>query len=82
MTITRMLMGVWQDLTCPHHWVRARRADGSYGYRCMDCCKDYPRTWNDLLRQSVPAGSAAPLPWTGEVPGFAGPADQALRDAA
>jgi hypothetical protein len=39
----------WQQLACHHHWVRARWEDGSYGFRCAQCMKPYPRTWNDIV---------------------------------
>ncbi len=34
---------------CRHsHMVRERRKNGAYGYRCLQCQKPYPRTWNDI----------------------------------
>lgn len=35
-----------------HVWVRERREDGSYGLRCAECPKRYPKTWNDLIENT------------------------------
>ncbi|HZT74313.1 MAG TPA: hypothetical protein VE996_11720 [Terriglobales bacterium] len=46
------------QLTCSHHWVRARWADGSYGLRCASCMKPYPVTFDDLMEQQTPRASS------------------------
>lgn len=60
---TRVLRWLTQ-LTCSHHWVRARWPDGSYGLRCSACMKPYPVTWNALMEQEEPStgGAVAMLP--------------------
>lgn len=52
------------QLTCSHHWVRARWSDGSYGLRCSACMKPYAVTWNELLKQeeATRGGAVAMLP--------------------
>jgi hypothetical protein len=49
----------WQHLACHHRWVRARWEDGSYGFRCAQCMKPYPRTWNDIVAGDAAGGARA-----------------------
>lgn len=52
--------------SCSHKWVRARWQDGSYGLRCQNCMKRYPRTWDQIIGQQpqVLADSGSPdRPW-------------------
>ncbi|HUX68359.1 MAG TPA: hypothetical protein VMV31_12805 [Terriglobales bacterium] len=59
MKLVETLFGHW---VCNHRWVRARWQDGSYGLRCAQCMKAYPRTWNELIAAPEPAPPAAPAP--------------------
>jgi len=61
MKLVNGLLNAWQRSTCSHRWIRARWGDGSYGMRCANCMKPYPRTWDDLIegpRAESGSGSA------------------------
>ncbi len=48
-------LGRIMQLACRHHWIRARLRDGSYGLRCQFCMREYPHTWDELIRSGVSA---------------------------